>query len=506
MSKFYIEDRLRSFARMITGNYRMKVVFTGTTAAISKDVMYIPPLENTQEAFALAKFLVGHESGHEIYSVMDLKEKASKKSILLGDILNSLEDARIERLMTRRFEGLDALFDTEIRKIIDGRDYSAVPLSIQALHGLYMMGKGYDISPITQEAQDLISSMRDLVDKAMKAKDSNGVLKISEQVYEKLKHLEDKHKANSSDRIVPGLGATGNNLPDMVIESLDKHKLDPDYDNMEDYPFMKDENVDEEETEIIPGKHPLSEYLPMIRFHTRHQSYLIQHLRNMVETKRRRSRKKTVQTMRSSGSPDIKRLWKIATGDDRVLKQRHRAGINRETDPDSLAIYILLDESHSMNTLGRIRYSREAVAVLGEVLHELKISFAITGYSTNPGLQRFLYKRFDEDYLDVRTRLVGAINRNGTYTQEAIPYALRRLDGRKERKKILIIATDAEEIESPIRFGRAIELARDAGVELLGLGINTRFMAGYFDRFIELTDLNRFGEELLKLLRGVIQG
>jgi hypothetical protein len=72
MSKFYIEDRLRSFARMITGNYRMKVIFTGTTAAISKDIMYIPPLENTQEAFTLAKFLVGHESGHEIYSVMDL--------------------------------------------------------------------------------------------------------------------------------------------------------------------------------------------------------------------------------------------------------------------------------------------------------------------------------------------------------------------------------------------------------------------------------------------------
>ena len=508
MSKFYIEDRLRSFARMITGNYRLKVIFTGATAAITKDIMYIPPLENTQEAFTLAKFLVGHESGHDLYSVMDLKEKASKKSILLSDILNCLEDARIEGLMTRRFEGLDALFDTEIRKIINDRDYSTVPLSIQALHGLYMMGKGYDISPITKEAQELISDMRDLVEKAMNAKNSQGVLAVSNQIYEKLKHLERDHKASSSDRIVPGLGpVTGNNLPDMVIESLDKHKLDPDYDNMEDYPFMKDENVDEEETEVLPGKHPLSEYLPLIRFHTRHQSYLIQHLRNMVETKRRRSRKKTVQVMRSSGSPDIKRLWKIATGDDKVLKQRlNRAGINRETDPDSLAIYILLDESHSMNTLGRIRHSREAVAVLGEVLNELKLSFAITGYSTNPGLQRLLYKQFDEDYPDVRTRLVGATNRNGTYTQEAIPYALRRLEGRRERKKILLIATDAEEIESQIRFKRAIELTRDGGVELLGLGINTNFMAGYFDRFIELTDLNRFGEELLRLLRVVIQG
>ena len=48
-------------------------------------------------------------------------------------------------------------------------------------------------------------------------------------------------------------------------------------------------------------------------------------------------------------------------------------------------------------------------------------------------------------------------------------------------------------------------MTKDAGVELLGLGINTRFMAGYFHKFVELTDLLRFGDELLKLLRGVIQ-
>ncbi|MFC1714373.1 VWA domain-containing protein, partial [Candidatus Poribacteria bacterium] len=295
-------------------------------------------------------------------------------------------------------------------------------------------------------------------------------------------------------------------LPDMVIESLDKHKLDPDYDDMNDYPFLKDENVDEEETETVPDKHPLSEYRALVRRHTRHESYLIQHLKSMVETKRRRSRKKTIQTMRSSGSPDIKRLWKLAIGHDRVMKQRlNLTGIAKETDPDSLAIYILLDESHSMNTSGRIQYSKEAVAVLGEVLHELRITFAITGYSTNPGIQRYLYKQFHEDYRTVRTRLADATNRNGTYTQENIPYALRRLDAGKERKKILLIVTDAEEIESEIRFKRAVELSRDAGVELLGLGINTGFMSGYFHRFVELTDLLRFGEELLKLLRGVIQ-
>ena len=137
MRKFHLEDRLRSFARIITSNYNLRVIFTGSVASITTDRMFIPPLEDTPEAFNKAKFLVAHEAGHDIHSIMDLKEKASKRSVLLGDILNSLEDARIERLMTERFEGLHALFEEEIRKIISGNDYSRIPLSIQALPDLY---------------------------------------------------------------------------------------------------------------------------------------------------------------------------------------------------------------------------------------------------------------------------------------------------------------------------------------------------------------------------------
>ena len=255
---------------MVTGNYKLKVIFTGTEASITTNQMYIPPLENTEEAFSLAKFLVAHESAHELFSIMDLKKKASEKSILLGDILNSLQDARIERLITQRFEGLDALFDAEVRKIIDGRAYSKVPLSVQVLNGLYMIGKGYDISPITKQAQDLIYDMKDLVEKAVNAKDNRGVLKISEQIYERLKHLDDGSKTAKPDSLLTGANSiSGNNIPDMVMESLDKHKLDQDYDNMGDYPFLKDENADEEETEIIPDKYDISEYLPLIRSHTR---------------------------------------------------------------------------------------------------------------------------------------------------------------------------------------------------------------------------------------------
>lgn len=77
-----------------------------------------------------------------------------------------------------------------------------------------------------------------------------------------------------------------------------------------------------------------------------------------------------------------------------------------------------------MKNLDRIQYAREAVAVLDEVLNDLNIPFAITGYTVRGALYRYLYKRFDENYIDVRTRLAGVIPRDGTYTQEHIPYAV----------------------------------------------------------------------------------
>jgi hypothetical protein len=448
MAIFHIEDRLRSFARIITGNYKLKIIFTGDSASITTDLMMIPPLEDTPSAFSIAKFLVAHESGHDIFSELTLKANVSVRSTFLADILNSLEDARIERLMTDRFEGLQSLFEESIHKIIKQNDYSKIPLSVQVLHGLYMMGKNYDTSMLSKEARNIISKFQNDVSESNNAKDSRGVLKVAERIYEQLKHLEKDHSNSIST-----MGNKGNaSLPDTVINSLEEHKIDPNYDNMGDYPLLKDENVNESETEMTPDKYPLPSYLALIRNHTKQQSYLIQHLKSIIETKRRRSRKKAVQYMQASGSVDTKRLWKLSTGDDNVMKHKiaHNS-INDETDPDSLAVYVLLDESYSMKTFDRMIYAREAVAILGEVLHDLHIPFAITGYTVRGALYRHLYKRFDEDYINVRTRLVGATERDGTYTQEHIPYAVRKLNEIKKRKKILIVVTDTEELESDLR-------------------------------------------------------
>ena len=89
-------------------------------------------------------------------------------------------------------------------------------------------------------------------------------------------------------------------------------------------------------------------------------------------------------------------------------------------------------------------------------------------------------------------------------TAEHIPFAVRRFGKRGERKKILIVITDATEIESPVRLKNAILEAEESGIEMIGVGICTSLMSQWFKTFIEITDMNDFARQMLELMKKVI--
>ena len=139
MQTAHIEDRLRSFARLMTQNFDLKVHFLeGVTPSITTNEMFIPALNDSPKAFLRAKFRVAHESGHDLFSEMNLKAEANKTSLHLGDILNALEDARIEERMIQRFEGLTQDFQENVLDILSEWDLSNIPTHEQVLHGLYL--------------------------------------------------------------------------------------------------------------------------------------------------------------------------------------------------------------------------------------------------------------------------------------------------------------------------------------------------------------------------------
>ncbi len=52
--RFKVEPRLRSYARLITQNFKLKVLFQGEQACMGDGWMQIPPVENTEEGVECA--------------------------------------------------------------------------------------------------------------------------------------------------------------------------------------------------------------------------------------------------------------------------------------------------------------------------------------------------------------------------------------------------------------------------------------------------------------------
>ncbi len=501
----HIEDRLRSFARLITQNFHLKVHFAGTIPSITTNQMFIPPLQDTPLAFQRAKFHVAHECGHDLFTVMHLKEKANEVDVRLGDILNSLEDARIERLMVEQFEGLKDEFEVNVKEILTEVEVQKIPLHQQVLHGLYLQGIGFDTDFFSNEAKAYLVKLSPLIQAAVEAKDTYDVFKVSEKILQILKNLfpPQKKKANSDDDDLPPKGFQ--TIPDLIGQKLEAHKIPAEDCDWDKHKFCLDGVVAENQTikEVKQGSY--SDYLRLIQPHLQQQSYLIQNIKQLFDKKRSQKRKMAFQRQRKAGMVDTRCVWKIATDDTEIFKSRRKITTTvLDLDPESLIFYLLLDMSWSMNHSDRIQYAKEAVAVLGEVLSNLEIPFSITGYTALERLSRYIFKTVDEPYTEVRTRLVNADYIGNTFTSEHIPFALRRLQQRHERKKILLVITDADGIESEYRLRRAIDHAKTEGIELIGIGICTNLMSNYFDLFIELDDLSHFATQLLALLRHVL--
>jgi len=283
-------------------------------------------------------------------------------------------------------------------------------------------------------------------------------------------------------------------------------KLPPDYDGMDDMPQLRDENQPEDETTEHPDDGNVAEYNAILLPLRRELNYLVQHLRNLVDMKRQRKRRLAFVRNMRSGAVDSRRLWKLCAGRDDVFRQRRVDNATQmATDPDSMAVYLLMDESHSMMEFGRYVRAMEAAIIMSEALDRLGITFAVTGYTAGPRLRRVLYKEFDDSYTEVKTRLLGMTHRTGTFSAEHIPFAVRRLDERTERKKMLIVATDAEEIESAVRLENAMLDAKESEIGVIGVGIHTNLMSEWFASFMEITDVNDFARQLLELLRNVLQ-
>ena len=217
---------------------------------------------------------------------------------------------------------------------------------------------------------------------------------------------------------------------------------------------------------------------------------------------------------------DRRRLWRIPSGERRLFSHKQE-----ERKKLSIAFTLLVDESGSMDGAKAIEARRTAV-LFSEVLHSFNIPFEVIGYTTaqfnhwylnriqgGPSnvsynaalpLRHDMFKRFDEDFRAVKTRLTRMNAFEGNEDAESLKFAWERLRRRREKHRVLILAFDSlvvggqESRNELARIVRSIDTT--PGAACFGIGIEAPFTGDFFPRFVNINNANLLGENVIRLI------
>lgn len=242
-------------------------------------------------------------------------------------------------------------------------------------------------------------------------------------------------------------------------------------------------------------------------------------------------------------------LHRILSGDDRVFTRRE------EAQSLDTAISLVIDCSGSMQGRATV-LATEAAYALGSVLNRLNITFECLGFTDNtrdPRTQTADYQRevaeadqiakiiravpiampkfktFDERWtLPVQRRFGRVYNSGGSrpgYNFGSTPegcgmeFAARRLIGRNEARKIMIVMTDGEpgamvyNARGPDDYwaykrqsADMVKAIEAAGVDLIGIGIQHAGPTGYYTNSMVINEIEEMPAQLMALLKKFIIG
>lgn len=507
MKRHEFQSILKSFARMLSSNYSLQVKFYGNQAYHSKNLIVIPPLQLTEESLSKTKFFIAHECAHDLFTNIKSTEEAIKTDKRLHHIYNILEDPRIEELLLKKFSGLVELFKENIEKIFSETNFKKLPLSVQLTNSIINRARKLKKPKVAKHVQKIMREIEDLIDKGSCAADSFETLEWAKKIFEKIKNIFENNPLNLPKNILSQFDNADfeyKTISARLKEEIEKNLIDEEL-SCEEKELI-DDCINEDETMITADLGDLNEYLSELIPVQRHLHSLIESIRNIVEKKRLEKRSREFKMDERAGRINSKSLWKLTIKENRVFKQKQIVNANKEhTDPDSVIFYMLGDMSGSMSHDSRLAYAKQSIMLFSETLASLGINFIVTGYTANEKLQRVVFKRYEEGYFDVRTRLNNFESLDNTFTAEHIPFAARDLEKRKERKKVLMIITDADGIENQERLDENIELAKSAGIELICVGIQTETVELFNCRKFIVNDLNEFPRLILEEVRSILK-
>jgi cobaltochelatase CobT len=262
------------------------------------------------------------------------------------------------------------------------------------------------------------------------------------------------------------------------------------------------------------------------------QSALVTRLANRLQRRLMAQQARSWEFDQEEGLLDAARLARVVVSPAHSLSYK----IERETDFKDTVVSLLIDNSGSMR--GRpISIAAMCADVLARTLERCGVATEILGFTTrawkggqsreawlsggrspHPGrlndLRHIVYKRADEPYRHARKGL-GLMMREGLLKEnidgEALLWAHRRLLGRPEERRILMVISDGAPVDdstASANGGSYLErhlrevighIENRSGVELAAIGIG-HDVTRYYRRAVTIMDAEQLGGALVEQL------
>ena len=225
---------------------------------------------------------------------------------------------------------------------------------------------------------------------------------------------------------------------------------------------------------------------------------------------------------------DPKLIARIPLGERNFFKFKVESNIL------DLVVVLLVDESGSMWG-NKCLEARRCAVMFGNVLDAIKVPNEIIGFSTTNltyeqndaaarrgytnivynralNLAHYMYKRFDEEWARVKTRLVHITARSENFDQDDIEFAWKRAlhyaAVKGITRKLVIVISDGMPVGGTAARQKLIRVVNtigcDPNADIVGLGIQTPYVKDFYHKNVEIDDVSQLGMNVVRLQSSAI--
>jgi hypothetical protein len=493
--------------------------------------------------------LLGHYIHESVHWLPVVQREEDRGQPYFVSLWHALEDARIENQLVRRWPGAEKFLKLKVLPNLGGSLIRLMATTQQIELALYLEGRGYHGAAWSPSIDNSLQQIADQILEGGSGDSPRSSLEAMERIYPQIAHLlRGEHVPVS--RAVPTRDSESRPLPESAPtdwELSEESALDPSRfeTNGDSEPIavsligrekdlpgwfqpgsapwfergLGDKQVhpsavlDDRATVIEPPMGDRLAYLALQKEVEHDAGFLVRRLTLFMREEIYLRYGGNYRT----GTLNTAKLWRQRLGVYRLF-QRPEWGPKRP-----VAITLLVDESASMRGPGKARMAIKTAILLGETLNQLDIPLEIIGFSTaeyeaqaalNLGLlpayryrttrcsrlEHRLYKRFNQPFSFVRTRLVDIQPRHNNWDEEHLLFAYRRIQARPEARKIIIVISDGQPNGDAENLIRTIDTLERAHCKVIGVGIGADYVREIYTDAIVVSDFHQMTRELLGLL------